>query len=182
MGRVADLRERQQAWPVLPAGPARRWSAVSWRMSRGVTDGRGQEFQVPVAQAGEGIAKADGRAFGEGEDAPFAAQGDLPVVGVQVGCVGPQRGDDRAGHRSSCGLGGALLVQEALEGGALGGVVGGAVLPAAPDDVDPGAGEDAHGVRVVLTAVPGQVVDGRGPAQGLACRESAAKSQTASRS
>jgi hypothetical protein len=49
----------------------------------------------------------------------------------------------------------ALLVQEALEGGVLGGVVGGAVLPAAPDDVDPGAGEDAHGVRVVLTVVPG---------------------------
>ncbi len=86
-----------------------------------------------------------------------AAQGDLPVVGVQVGCVGAQRGDDRAGHRSSCGLGGGLLVQEALEGGVLGGVVGGAVLPAAPDDVDPGAGEDAHGVRVVLTAVPGVV-------------------------
>ena len=30
-------------------------------------------------------------------------------------------GDDRAGHRSSCGLGGALLVQEALEGGVLSG-------------------------------------------------------------
>jgi hypothetical protein len=53
----------------------------------------------------------------------------------------------------------------------LGGVVGGDVLPAAPDDVDPGAGEDAHGVRVVLTA-----------AQGLACREPAAESQAASRS
>ena len=98
-------------------------------------------------------------------------RGDLPVVGVQVGYVGAQRGDDCAGHRSSCGLGGALLVQEALGGGVLGGVVGGDVLPAAPDDVDPGAGEDAHGVRVVLTA-----------AQGLACRESAAASQTASRS
>ncbi len=31
----------------------------------------------------------------------------------------------------------------------LGGVVGDAVLPAAPDDVEPGAGEDADGVRMV---------------------------------
>ena len=49
----------------------------------------------------------------------------------------------------------------------LGGVVGGAALPAAPDDVDPGAGEDARGLRVVLTAVPGLVVDGRGPGAGV---------------
>jgi hypothetical protein len=42
-------------------------------VSCGVADGRGQEFQVPVVRAGEGIAKADGKAFGdaggEGEDA-----------------------------------------------------------------------------------------------------------------
>ena len=38
-------------------------------------------------------------------------------------------------------------VQDALEGVVLGQVVGGAVLPAAPDHVDPGAGEDAHSVR-----------------------------------
>jgi hypothetical protein len=48
-----------------------------------------------------------------------------------------------------------------------GGVVGGAVLPAAPDDIDPGAGGDADGVRVVFAAGPGVVVDGRGPGAGV---------------
>jgi hypothetical protein len=35
------------------------------------------------------------------------------------------------------------------------GVVGGAVLPAVPDDVEPGAGEDAYGVGVVVAAGSG---------------------------
>ncbi len=49
----------------------------------------------------------------------------------------------------------------------LGGVVGGAGLPAAPDDVDPGAGQDADGVRVVFAAGAGGAVDGRGPGAGV---------------
>ena len=36
-----------------------------------------------------------------------------------------------------------------------GGVVGDAVLPASPDDVEPGAGEDADGVGMVVAAARG---------------------------
>src|SRR5438046_1197207 len=63
---------------------------------------------------------------------------------------------------------GVLLLQDALEGVVLGGVVGGAVVPAAPDDVSPGSGEDAGGVRVVLAAGAGGVVEGGGPGAGVA--------------
>ncbi len=43
-----------------------------------------------------------------------------------------------------------ILVEESLEGSVAGGVVGGVVVPAVPDDVEPGAGEDAGGVWVSL--------------------------------
>ena len=54
-------------------------------LSCGVPDGCDQEFQVPVVQAGNGLAEGDERAVGdaggEGEDALFpAADGDLPVM------------------------------------------------------------------------------------------------------
>src|SRR5712675_2985168 len=54
-------------------------------LSCGVADGCDQEFQVPVVQAGNGLAEGDERAAGdaggEGEDALFpAAEGDLPVM------------------------------------------------------------------------------------------------------
>ena len=49
----------------------------------------------------------------------------------------------------------------------LGGVVGDTVVPAAPDDVAPGAGGDADGVRVVFAAGAGIVVDGCGPGAGV---------------
>ena len=49
----------------------------------------------------------------------------------------------------------------------LGRVVGGAFLPAAPDHVAPGAGQDAYGVRVVFAAVAGSGVDGCGPGAGV---------------
>ena len=39
-----------------------------------------------------------------------------------------------------------FLGEDALEGFVPGWVVGGVVLPAVPDDVQPGAGEDADGV------------------------------------
>jgi hypothetical protein len=45
-----------------------------------------------------------------------------------------------------------VLVEESLEGAVVGGVVGGVVLPAVPDDVEPGAGEDAGGVGVVVVS------------------------------
>ena len=50
---------------------------------------------------------------------------------------------------SSCpGLSG----QESLQRAVLFGVVGDAVLPAVPDDVEPGAGQDADGVGVVAVS------------------------------
>ena len=54
-------------------------------LSGGVADGRGQEFEVPVVQAGDGVTQRDGKVFGdtggELEDALFpAAEGDLPVM------------------------------------------------------------------------------------------------------
>src|SRR6202007_161185 len=45
-----------------------------------------------------------------------------------------------------------LCLQKGLEGSVFGGVVGDAVVPAAPDDVEPGAGQDADGVGVVVAA------------------------------
>ena len=48
-----------------------------------------------------------------------------------------------------------------------GGVVGDAVLPAAPDDVEPGAGEDADGVGVVVAAGAGSSVEVGGPGVGV---------------
>ena len=48
-----------------------------------------------------------------------------------------------------------------------GGVVGDAVLPAAPDDVQPGAGEDADGVGVVVASVAGALVEVGGPGVGV---------------
>ena len=56
-----------------------------------------------------------------------------------------------------------------------GGVVGSVVVPAAPDDVGPGAREDADGVGVVAAAGDGLAVEVGGP--GLARRESPATSQ-----
>lgn len=48
-----------------------------------------------------------------------------------------------------------------------GGVVGLLVLPAAPDDVQPSAGEDAHGVGVVVASVAGSLVRVSGPGVGV---------------
>ena len=62
---------------------------------------------------------------------------------------------------------GLILVEESLQGLVLCGVVGGSVLPALPDDVEPGAGEDADGVRVVVASAAGSVVDVGGPGVGV---------------
>src|SRR5258708_22584027 len=67
---------------------------------------------------------------------------------------------------SSRGL--VLVREQGLEGSVVGGVVGGVGLPAVPDDVEPGSGEDADGVWVVLAAVDGAVVDFGGPGVGVA--------------
>lgn len=65
-------------------------------------------------------------------------------------------------------------------GAVSGGVVGLVVLPAAPDDQEPGSGEDAGGVRVVFPSVA--AFQYRSAAQGFAWCESPAKSMTAPRS
>ena len=67
---------------------------------------------------------------------------------------------------SSCGL--LILVEQGLECAVPGGVVGGLVLPAVPDDEQPGAGEDADGVGVVVAAGAGAVVEVGGPGAGAA--------------
>ena len=67
---------------------------------------------------------------------------------------------------SSCGL--LVLLQQGLQGSVVGGVVGGVGLPAVPDDVEPCAGEDAHGVGVVVSAGAGAVVVVGGPGVGVA--------------
>ena len=63
---------------------------------------------------------------------------------------------------------GRFEVDEALECLVLVGVVGGVVLPAVPDDVEPGAGEDADGVGVVVAAGDGAVVEVGRPGVGSA--------------
>src|SRR6266511_482260 len=52
-----------------------------------------------------------------------------------------------------------LGCEEALEVAVAGGVVGGVVLPDAPDHAQPGAAEDADRVRVVVAAGAGALVD-----------------------
>ena len=61
-----------------------------------------------------------------------------------------------------------LIVQEALEGAVFGRVVGGVVLPAVPDDVQPCSGQDADGMGVVVAAVSGTGVEVGGPWVGSA--------------
>ncbi len=61
-----------------------------------------------------------------------------------------------------------LILREALECTVSSGVVGGAVLPTAPDHEQPGTGEDAHGVRVVVASGSGAVVEVAGPGIGSA--------------
>jgi len=65
---------------------------------------------------------------------------------------------------SSCRL--LILAEQGLERAVFGGVVGGSVLPAVPDDEQPGAGEDAGGVGVVVAA--GAIVEVIGPGAGAA--------------
>jgi hypothetical protein len=70
----------------------------------------------------------------------------------------------------SCGLlgAGALGGEQALEAAVAGGVVGGAVVPAFPDHIQPGAGEDLDRVGVVFAAGDRGVVDLGGPGAGVA--------------
>ena len=73
----------------------------------------------------------------------------------------------RSPMSSRFGFGRWLSVQDGLEGAVLGGVVGGVVLPAVPDDEQPGSGEDAHGVGVVVPAGAGALVEVGGPGVGV---------------
>src|SRR6478609_9113882 len=59
-----------------------------------------------------------------------------------------------------------LILQEALQGAVFSGVVVDSVLPAFPDHVQPGSGEDADGVGVVVPAGSCAVVQVGGPGVG----------------
>src|SRR5664280_1366816 len=48
---------------------------------------------------------------------------------------------------------------QALQGAVAAGLVGGAVLPAVPDHVEPGSGQEADGVRVVVAPADGVAVE-----------------------
>ena len=61
-----------------------------------------------------------------------------------------------------------VFVEEPLECVVPGGVVGEAVLPAAPDDARPGSSEDADGVWMVVAASSGALVEVFGPGVGSA--------------
>ena len=58
------------------------------------------------------------------------------------------------------------LVEQGLESSMIGGGVGDSVLPAVPDDVEPGSGEDADRMGVVVSAGDGTVVEVGGPRVG----------------
>jgi hypothetical protein len=60
-------------------------------------------------------------------------------------------------------------LEESVEVAVLVGLVGGVVLPAAPEDAGPGAAECAAGVGVVLSAGAGSGVDVVGPGVPVAC-------------
>ena len=55
--------------------------------------------------------------------------------------------------------GGVLVGEQALQGAVAGRVVGGVVLPAVPDHIQPRSGQDAHRVRVVFAAGDRGVAD-----------------------
>jgi hypothetical protein len=68
------------------------------------------------------------------------------------------------------------VLGEALNSAAACQVVGHTVLPAAPDDVDPGAGRHAHGVRMVVASSAGAAVDvgpGHSTRESRSCRSTA---------
>jgi len=68
----------------------------------------------------------------------------------------------------SHGGGGAGCVEEGQSPSVFVDVVGGAGLPAAPEDADPGASQDAHGVGVIAPTSASVPVDGSGPGMGVA--------------
>jgi hypothetical protein len=59
------------------------------------------------------------------------------------------------------------VVEDGLKGVVFAGVVGDAVLPASPDHVQPGAGEDTNGVGMVVAAGAGSLVEISGPGVGM---------------
>lgn len=61
-----------------------------------------------------------------------------------------------------------ILSEQGLKGSMLGGIVGSPVLPAVPDHIRPGPREDAGGVRMVLAAGDGVVIQLGGPGVGAA--------------
>ena len=75
----------------------------------------------------------------------------------------------RGGCLSRGGLcGGVLGGEQALQGAVPGGVAGGAVVPAFPDHIQPGPGQDPHRQGVVFAPGDRVVVEVGGPGAGVA--------------
>jgi Glycosyl transferase family group 2 len=101
-----------------------------------------------------------------GADDPAAREGGLAghVPLLVAHHQGQPRGRPAPGMSSPVSSSRRIFFgEDALERFVEGWVVGGAVLPAVPDDVEPGAGHDADGVGVVLAAGGGVVVEAGGP-------------------
>jgi len=127
------------------------------------------EFADMAVLAPFGVGAGGVVAGAEVVEAGAGVRQQVPVALCSPGGWRDAKGPAGLAGRALAGVGsGVLLFEDALEGVVLGRVVGGAGLPAAPDDVDPGAGQDAHGVRVVFAAGAGVVVEGRGPGAGVA--------------
>jgi hypothetical protein len=54
-----------------------------------------------------------------------------------------------------------VLVEQCLPGAMVGGVVGEVVFPVMPDDAEPGAGEGARAVGMVVSCDPSKISDTR---------------------
>ena len=128
-------------------------------LSKGVAGGsftEGRPSRIAVRAQG-GAAEAD--YGGELAVGPF---GGLGGVGTALG------GAVKAGLTVHSGRPFGLGGEDALQGVVLVGVVGDFVLPAVPDDVEPGSAQDADGVGVVVSSVAGVAVELVGPGVGAA--------------
>src|SRR5450755_298874 len=114
--------------------------------------------------------RRDGWGAGGGAVAPGGLAAGIGAVPAPAGAGERGAADGAARGRVVTGIvtrrGHSGCPGEAAGGAVECRVVGDAVEPAAVDDADPGAGQDADGVRVVLAAGPGGCVDLGGPGAG----------------
>ena len=131
-------------------GPGSTWPG-SWQHAEW-----GGRLVTPAPGALAAGIGAEAPAADRVEEPAAAGAGDRYVIVTRRGSGGHSgglpTGPGVAGRRDG-------LAGESGGGTVAGGVVGDSVLPAAPYDPDPGAGEDADGVGVVAASGPGAPVD-----------------------